>query len=205
MGITRNLWLALLSMVCITILGCDAQRQAAATGKAAGKTSPQGQMSYNIVERDAFTVMGTLARVTTAQENDETYAEIWKKFEPYDAQMKPISIDRRYYGVDFATGQKGVMDYLAGMMVPDEATPLDKQLVVRKVPAARYAVFPCTAQTIGQMYQYIFNQWLPSSRYEINTAACSFEQYAPKEWRNRPVFICIPVNKKEATSAGSGK
>jgi predicted transcriptional regulator YdeE len=196
MRITKNLWFVILSMVWIAISGCDTQRQAATATKTTPADKTPAQMKFNIVERDAFTVMGTLTRVTPDQENADTYGGIWKQFESYDANMKPLSIDRRYYGVSFAADQKGVTDYLAGMMVADNATPFDKQLVVRKVPAARYAVFKCTVQTIVQTYQYIFSQWLPSSRYEINPAGGSFEQYAPKDWQNRPVFIHIPVKNK---------
>jgi predicted transcriptional regulator YdeE len=206
MRITKNLWLVILSMVCITISGCDTQKQAATVTKATSADKGPSQMKFNIVERDAFTVMGVVARVTPDQENADTYAGIWKQFESYDTNMKPLSIDRRYYGVSFATDQKGVTDYLAGMMVADDAKPFDKQLVVRKVPAARYAVFQCSAQTIGQTYQYIFSQWLPNSRYEISPAGSgSFEQYPPKDWENRPVFIHIPVSKKGPPSVESGK
>jgi predicted transcriptional regulator YdeE len=112
--------------------------------------------------------------------------------------MKPLSIDRRYYGVSFATDQKGVTDYLAGMMVADDAKPFDKQLVVRKVPPARYAVFECSIENIGRTYQYIFSQWLPNSRYEINPAGSgSFEQYPPEGQEDLAVLIHIPISEKE--------
>ena len=200
MKIIVNQWFVILSITLIATLGCEPRQSATAT-----RMAPPAQMKFNIVERDAFTVMGFVTRVTPAQENADTYEGIWKQFEPYDANMKPFSIDRRYYGVSFPTEQKGVTDYLAGMMVADDAKPFDKQLVVRKVPAARYAVFQCNIYTIDQTYQYIFSQWLANSRYEINPASCSFEQYPPKDWENRPVFIHIPVSKKGPPSAQSGK
>jgi AraC family transcriptional regulator len=151
-------------------------------------------MKYNIVEKDAFTVMGTQTRITSADENNpDTYTKIWDGFEQYKTQLRPISVEWRYYGVDFPTKEKGVFEYIAGMSVRSDAAAPDPNLVIRNVPAARYAVFKCTSQTIGQTYKYIFSEWLPGSRYKIDTNACSFEQYAPREWMNRPVFIYIPI------------
>jgi predicted transcriptional regulator YdeE len=191
MKIIVNQWFVILSMTLIATLGCESRQSATTT-----RMAPPAQMKFSIVERDAFSVMGFVTRVTPAQENADTYEGIWKQFESYDVNMKPLSIDRRYYGVSFPTEQKGVTDYLAGMMVADDAKPFDKQLVVRKVPAARYAVFQCNIYTIDQTYQYIFSQWLPNSHYEITPAMGSFEQYPPKNWENRPVFIYIPIIKK---------
>jgi predicted transcriptional regulator YdeE len=179
--------LIVLAMVLIAILSCNKSQQTTPDIKRAG------QMKYSIVERNAFTIIGTLTRVTPAQENADTYGGIWHQFESYNANMKPLSIDRRYYGVSFATKQEGVTDYLAGMMVADDAKPFDKQL---KVPAARYAVFQCPIQDIGQTYQYIFSQWLSKSRYEFNPAAHSFEQYAPQGQDDSSVLIHIPIREK---------
>jgi predicted transcriptional regulator YdeE len=153
-------------------------------------------MSYDIVERESFTVMGTLTRVTSADENSENYAAIWKEFEPYIDQIRPISVGWGCYGVDFATNQKGVFDYLAGMAVQNGAVAPDPNLVTRQVPAARYAVFKCPYQNIGQTYKEIFSKWLPKSRYEIDKAACSFEIYAMRGRETRPVAIHIPIKNK---------
>lgn len=188
----RILLAVILAFSCITVQGCNKSRQA--------KTAPENksltQMSYDIVERDSFTVMGTLTRVTSADENNEKYAAIWKAFEPYIDQIRPISTGWRCYGVDFPTKQQGVFDYLAGMGVQSDAVAPAPNLVTRKVPAARYAVFKCPYQDIGKTYQDIFNNWLPKSRYEIDKAACSFEIYAMRGRENRPVFIYIPIKNK---------
>jgi predicted transcriptional regulator YdeE len=154
-------------------------------------------MNYDIKEKDAFTVMGVQTRITSADEkNPNTYTKIWDAFEPYRTQLRPVSVEWRYYGVTFATDKKNVFDYLAGMPVRKDATPPDPNLVTREVPAARYAVFKCTGQDVGKTYQYIFSEWLPGSRYKIDSKACCFEQYAPREWMNRPVYIHIPIIKK---------
>jgi predicted transcriptional regulator YdeE len=56
--------------------------------------------------------------------------------------------------------------------------------------------FKCAGQDMGKTYQYIYSEWLPGSRYKIDKNGCCFEQYAPKEWANRPVYIYIPVSPK---------
>ena len=79
------------------------------------------------------------------------------------------------------------------MAVQSSAAKPDPNLVTRNVPAATYAVFKCASQDMGKTYQYIYGEWLPKSRYKIDAAACCFEQYAPREWMNRPVYIYIPI------------
>ena len=188
----RTILIVLTTITCITIQGCNKSRQA----KTAPENKPLTQIIYDIVERESFTVMGTLTRVTAAEENSEKYAAIWKEFEPYIDQIRPISTGWRCFGVDFATNREGVFDYLAGMAVQSGATPPDNKLVVRKVPAARYAVFKCSYQDIGKTYQHIFDDWLPNSRYEIDKNACSFEIYAMRDLETRPVAIHIPIKNK---------
>jgi len=190
MKISGNLWFVVLVTTLITIPGCNDSQQTASDAKRAG------QMKYSIIDLDSFTAMGTLTRLTTAEESGEKYTEIWKNFELYNDRLKSLSTDRMYYGVCFATKQKDVFDYLAGMAVRNDAVPPDKNLVIRNVPAVRYAVFQCPVQDIGRTYQYILNQWLPKSRYVLNTTACSFEQYPPQGKEDVSVLIHIPVSNK---------
>jgi len=197
MRILKNLWLVTLSVVFITIPGCNESQQASTTPKISSKAEKPAAMNYDIKEKDAFTIMGIQTRITSADEkNPDTYTKIWDAFEPYKNRIRPISVEWRYYGITFVTGKKDVFDYLAGMPVQSGAAVPDPNLVTRQVPAARYAVFKCTSQDMGMTYQYIFSEWLPGSRYKIDTNACSFEQYAPREWMNRPVYIYIPISPK---------
>jgi predicted transcriptional regulator YdeE len=184
--------IVLTAVACISIQGCNKSHRA----KTAAENKPLTQMSYDIMERESFTVMGTLTRITPSDENSEKYEAIWKAFEPYIDQIRPISTGWRYYSVYYATKQQGVFDYLAGMGVQSDAAAPDPNLVARKVPAARYAVFKCPFQDIGKTYQEIFNNWLPNSRYEIDKKSCSFEIYAMRGRENRPVFIYIPIKNK---------
>ena len=197
MQIIRNLLCVFLTMVFVSISGCTNNNQASPAPKTSAKAEKTIAMNYDLRDRDTFTIMGTQTRITSADErNPDTYTKIWDTFDQYRTQLRPISIELRFFGVTFATDKKDVFDYLAGVSVHSDATPPDKTLVTRKVPAARYAVFKCTNQDMGKTYQYIYSEWLPGSRYKIDKNACCFEQYAPKEWMNRPVYIYIPINPK---------
>jgi predicted transcriptional regulator YdeE len=190
MRIVRNLTVAIIVMASIMSQGCNESQKASPAPKTAA-------MNYDLKDRDAFTVMGTQTRITSAdQKNPDTYTKIWDAFEQYRTQVRPLSIEQRSFGVTFATNKKDAFDYLAGVSVHSDATPPDKALVARNVPAARYAVFKCASQDMGKTYQYIYSDWLPKSRYKIDKNACCFEQYAPREWTNRPVYIYIPISPK---------
>jgi predicted transcriptional regulator YdeE len=196
MRIIRNLTVAIIVMVSLMTQGCNESQQASSAPKTPKAEKPAA-MNYDLKDRDAFTVMGTQTRITSADEkNPDTYTKIWDAFEQYRTQLRPLSIEQRSFGITFATDKKDAFDYLAGVSVHSDATPPDKALVARKVPAARYAVFKCTSQNMGKTYQYIYGEWLPGSRYKIDKNAHCFEQYAPREWMNRPVYIYIPISPK---------
>ena len=197
MQIIRNLLCVFLTMVFVSISGCTNNNQASPAPKTSAKAEKAIAMNYDLKDRDAFTIMGTQTRITSADEkNPDTYTKIWDTFDQYRTQLRPISLELRFFGVTFATNKKDAFDYIAGMSVHNDAAKPDPNLVTRKIPAARYAVFKCASQDMGKTYEYIFSQWLPASRYKIDNKACCFEQYAPREWMNRPVYIYIPINPK---------
>ena len=193
----RNLTVAIIVMASIMTQGCNESQKASPAPQTSAKTEKAAAMNYDLKERDAFTIMGTQTRITSADEkNPDTYTKIWDAFDQYRTQLRPISAEWRFYGVTFATNKKDAFDYIAGMSVHSDATPPDKALVTRNVPAAKYAVFKCAGQDMGKTYQYIYGEWLPKSRYNLDKNACCFEQYAPREWMNRPVYIYIPISPK---------
>jgi predicted transcriptional regulator YdeE len=183
-----------LAALCAITACCDnkPQRQ----NQKLSQTEGERSMEPTICKRHNFTVMGISNRMSISEESGENYAKIWADFERYNEPLKKISIDKKYYGVTFATDKLDLVDYVVGMAVSDKTNPLDEGLVVRPVPAAEYAVFECTVQNIGQTYQYIINKWLPASPYEISSKAASFEEYPPEGQDKFPVRIHIPVSKK---------
>jgi predicted transcriptional regulator YdeE len=180
-------------LLCIIAAGCN--NQPVLENQQLSRTEGKQAMEPTIRRRQAFTVMGTSARMSPSEETGENYAKIWSDFEQYNEQLKQLSIDGKYYGVTFPTHQQNLFDYVTAMAVPDGSEPIDEGLVVRTVPAAQYAIFECPVEKIGQTYQYIMGQWLPASPYRITPSAASFEEYPP-EGQDLPVCIYIPVSKK---------
>jgi len=138
--------------------------------------------------------MGVAGRFTL---ENEDYSTIWTKhFMAYHDQISPLSTDRAYYGVSFGTDEEDAMDYLAGMAV-GRVTSVPQGLVVREVPAGRYAVFEWTVKTISEMYDHVFGNWLPASQYGYGDPLPSFEYYPPDtETVDSPVFLYVPVRRK---------
>jgi predicted transcriptional regulator YdeE len=151
-------------------------------------------MEPEFQDRAAFRVMGVLVRVTP---ENEDFHDIWmNRFMARHDEIRPHSTDGACYGVGFASGQQGAMDYLAGMAVGEVAS-VPEGLVVRDVPPARDAVFQCTVATIGQTFDAIFRQWLPASPYEPDPEQPGFERYPPNTTSgDSPVFLHIPVRER---------
>jgi predicted transcriptional regulator YdeE len=194
MRIIRNLIVAIIVTVSILTQGCgESQKTSSAPHPSTIAEKPAG-FSFKFEDKDAFTVMGIQTRLTSDNLKDpETYTKIWENFEQYRTKLRPLSIGQQFFGVTFATNKKDAFDYLAGVSVHSDAMAPDINLVSRTVPAATYVAFKCASQDMGKTQRYIYSEWLPKSRYKIDTKACCFEQYAPKEWMNRPVHIFIPI------------
>jgi len=149
-------------------------------------------MNPKILERDFFKVMGTSTHITAENEMPEMFASIWEKFETYHKQIEPFSTDLSFYGIRFISGKGGDYEYVAGMAVKD-ISPVPKNLVMRDIPSALYAVFESPVVGIGETYKYIFMEWMPSSPYNLNANAPVFEQYPPEEKSEMPVLLFIPI------------
>lgn len=152
-------------------------------------------MEPKIIDLDGFAVSGMLNRISPEKESTESYRMIWEAFETYHDQIKPHSTDMAYYGVSFTAGEEGVIDYIAGMAVKDDYA-VSEGLAMRRIPAARFAVFECPVDAIGETYKRIFGEWLPKSPYGFNGSAPAFEQYPPEGEDPSPVHIYIPIQDK---------
>jgi predicted transcriptional regulator YdeE len=184
-------------MILIVVSGC-ARRIQPETPKEE-LSQERSAMDPKIIKRDHFKVTGTLTRIDPQNDKTETYVSIWNQFESYQDQIRPNSIDQAYYGVSLNTDKKGVFDYLAGMAVSNE-NAVPEVLAVREIPAADYAVFECPIQKIAETKQFIFQKWLPVSKYELNAANPGFEQYPPADDTTSPVLIHIPIKEKVASN-----
>ena len=145
------------------------------------------------VERDALWVLGCLARMTPGSETPEVFAAVWQEFETRRPAVEPLSVDRCYYGVSFASDDGQTIDYLAGVIVAEPPVSIPEGLVLREIRPARYAVFACPVPEIGETYRRIFSEWLPQSALHLRSDTPAFECYPPAEDTTSPVLIHIPV------------
>jgi len=87
-----------------------------------------------------------------------------------------------------------VIDFVAGMAVEKGAEPPTDALVVRAVPGGRYAVFPCTMETIGETWAAIYGEWEPPEGLTFDATRPDLEVFAPEGSEGpAPVRILVPM------------
>jgi len=106
------------------------------------------------------------------------------------------------FGVDEETGE---FDYVIGVEVNDGAV-IPPEYHTCEIPAATFAVFRTPpskdegfSASIQGAWQYIFNDWFPSSGYEYAPGCADFELYN-EEWMTENEMFCeiwIPVTKSK--------
>jgi len=148
-------------------------------------------MDLRIEYRRSFSVLGIQADVKQGAEKPELFATIWATFEKEIEVIESLSLNRKYYGVNFPAGKEEISEYLAGMMVSDDS-PVPEGMVKRNIPGGDYAVFECPVEGIGMCYQNIFITWLPASHMKFNPGNPVFEEYPEKD-SSIPVRLHIPV------------
>lgn len=96
-------------------------------------------------------------------------------------------------GYYFSTGEDGLVDLLMGKPARPGAEPAEG-IVVREVPAARYAVFECGLRDIAITWRTIYGEWLPQSGLTENVSAPCYEEFGPGCVTGaEPVRIYVPV------------
>lgn len=125
-------------------------------------TQPKEQleMEPEIVSKPAFTAVGL--KYFGKNENKEI-PQLWGTLNPRAGEIKHKT--GIAYGVCGEMEENGRFHYLAGYGVTDTSS-LPSGMETWDVPAQKYAVFPCTLDTIHQTYQYIFDTWFPQSGYQ---------------------------------------
>ena len=85
----RNLTVAIIAVASIMTQGCNESQQASTAPKTSAKAEKTVVMNYDLKDRDAFTIMGTQTRITSADEkNPDTYTKIWDAFDQYRTQLQ---------------------------------------------------------------------------------------------------------------------
>lgn len=144
-------------------------------------------------ERDSFRVVGVNVK-TDMQNSSKDCPGSWEKFNPICVSEKELTSQSEYFGIchNYDT-EKGTFDYMACAKIEKGFDNLD----VKIVPAAKYAVFKITEglSKIKETYDYIFNEWMPSSGYMYDPKGNDFELYDEDfiESHEAILYIYIPI------------
>jgi predicted transcriptional regulator YdeE len=147
-------------------------------------------MEPKIVTKPAFTVIGM--RYFGDNKHGEIPA-LWGQFNPQMGEVKNVCEDTAYGLCLTAPNEKGEFEYVAGLPVSD-ASQIPAGMVSRAVPEARYAVFPCTLQTIHQTYRHVADVWLPKSGHKWAQSPDFelYDKFDPKDPES-VLYIYIPI------------
>lgn len=127
-------------------------------------------LEYKIVKKEQFTVMGVSRRFN----NETSYQEIPKFWDEHMAG--PMGqVVRGYYGIclDMAGSD---FDYLIADGY-DPCKDLPEGCATKVIPAATWAVFPCTLKTLQSVNTRIYSEWLPANGAWQLAQSISVEAY----------------------------
>lgn len=134
-------------------------------------------MDYQIVEKEAFSVVGFQRHFhndTSYQQIPAWWGEMMQKGMPLCGEFG-VCID--------ADGQE--FDYLiADRWQPGDAIP--EGCVTRDIPGGTWAVFPCTLATLQDVNTKMWRDWLPTCREYRLSHNCNLEFYYPLNHEDPP-------------------
>jgi predicted transcriptional regulator YdeE len=119
-------------------------------------------MQPKIVTKPAFIVAGMLYR---GRNEKGEIPQLWQAFGPRMGELVHAAGEPIAYGVmDHFDEVSGEFDYLAGIKV-GEGGDLPDGMVSWQIPAQTYAVVSTTLPTIRDVFDELYNAWLPASGY----------------------------------------
>lgn len=137
----------------------------------------ENKMTPKYENKPAMTVVGL--PYLGKNENNEIHA-MWGDFNTRSAEIQNFT-GKCAYGACFAEPEgaaEGEFEYVACFEV-SESGEVPEGMVVRHIPAYRYAVFTHKGKldTLGDTYQYIFQTWLPQSGVTLHPDKFDMELY----------------------------
>ena len=147
-------------------------------------------MEPSFIALPAFRIIGMHLRATPMTPE---IPALWDSFQPY-LETIPTIRPNVSYGVQQNMDSVAMkFDYWCGLEV-DARTAVPTGLVEKIIPAQEYAVFPCTLNSIGETFGYIFDTWLKASGY-IMTGGPYYERYGVDfdGTPEAPLDIYIPI------------
>lgn len=157
-------------------------------------------MELKIVKLDAFKVVGVLYQ---GKNEHGEIGRIWQDFIPRMEEIKHFwnAMGEVSFGICEMPPEPiepGVFHYIAAVPV-SELTELPDGMTGKEIPAQKYAMVEAHGiGEIGQAYDFIIKQWLPTSGYQAVNAP-DFELY-PESFRDNskdPLYIYFPITRKE--------
>ncbi len=154
----------------------------------------ESDMEPNFVHLPALQVVGL--RYYGKNENQEISA-LWGEFNRVSSQVQNMD-PAAAYGMCFTVpgAPNGEFEYVAGFNVT-KVENVPAQMVVRSVPASKYAVFAHVGplDKLRETYHYIYQTWLPQSGCELG-GNWDFEYYNEEFKDFAPdskFYIYVPV------------
>jgi len=129
-------------------------------------------MEVIITEREELKVVGIIIK-TTVEENK--IPELWNEFIPRIIELEGVAVPDctlgicLYEGEEFQEGEP--FSYMAAVVVKDDSI-IPEGMEYRVIPQAKVAVFTHegSTETLGETYNYIYEEWLQESGYDIAEA-----------------------------------
>ena len=167
-------------------------------------------MEPKLVNLPAIPLAGYLLKTTTAgDKNSKDIPGFWAAYMS-DGRMQKLhseSFVKKHdeYGACFPVDpETGELDYVIGVQV-DKDADIPAGYHRCEIPAATYAMFSTPPSdrsnfvaNIQGVWQYVYNEWFPSSDYEFAPGCVDFELY-DERCMNPTGMVCdiyIPVVKK---------
>ncbi len=123
---------------------------------------------------------------------------LWDLLLTYEDKVQGRIKNGVSYGVEFGFDKtSGLSCYIAGFPVKEEGAP-QKCFAKVEIPSQMYAVFPCTLNTLREVYDYAYKKWLPHSSFQ-RTNGAEFELYDANFQADNPnsvMYLYIPIRKK---------
>lgn len=146
-----------------------------------------------IIDRESFHIMGIISHFQSGEVN---FDHLWQEYMKIDEELKEYSTGDGNYGLYLGPTYREPLHYLAGSGVKNiDSIPLG--IEVRKVPAAKYAVFKTSYDDLLEIYNYIWDEWLSTSIYVKDPKKPWFDYYPIDNSEDETnIEIWIPIIKK---------
>ncbi|MFS1512119.1 GyrI-like domain-containing protein [Chengkuizengella sp. SCS-71B] len=150
------------------------------------------------VKKDEFKIAGL--QCLTLMEQDEYQKDIgqlWEEFMGTLPNIKNKTNESKTYGLCFDFKETNEYSYVSGVEIDDPNISLPDKVVVKTIPASRYAVFTYKGDMsgVGAAFKYIYETWLPQSGEVPEEFSFEFydERFLGPSNKNSEMDIYIPL------------